>query len=304
MGDDAESSRRLPVPDPAYGPLRMLHDHAYELSQTSRPQEALVAVDAYEPLARAFGDEKTVGFLLQARMYAYLNLGRLPEALAAGEELLSHHEATGATVATAKTLADQAGVYLDAGQVTEAMRCLARAELLLEQAPVRGERYVSALNSLVAAALDAELYERAAAAYRQLSQLWTGAGRTSALEMYEFTYGEVLLEWGLRLSHLGEDDEAWRRLRGAEEIFERWCDTSTSDDTGDDRLWVRPPYAVTLAKLGQVDQAFELAPASCCPCGSRATGASPSKRTWRWGSHCARGATCPGPAGSCSQPRR
>ena len=157
-------------------------------------------MDAYEPLARAFGDEKTVGFLLQARMYAYLNLGRLPEALAAGEELLSHHEATGATVATAKTLADQAGVYLDAGQVTEAMRCLARAELLLEQTPVRGERYVSALNSLVAAALDAELYERAAAAYRQLSQLWTGAGRTSALEMYEFTYGEVLLEWGLRLA--------------------------------------------------------------------------------------------------------
>ncbi len=259
MGDDAESSRRLPVPVPAYGPLRMLHDHAYELSQTSRPQEALVAVDAYEPLARAFGDEKTVGFLLQARMYAYLNLGRLPEALAAGEELLSHHEATGATVATAKTLADQAGVYLDAGQVTEAMRCLARAELLLEQAPERGERYVSALNSLVAAALDAELYERAAAAYRQLSQLWTGAGRTSALEMYEFTYGEVLLEWGLRLSHLGEDDEAWRRLRGAEEIFARWCDTSTSDDTGDDRLWVRPPYAVTLAKLGHVDRAFELA---------------------------------------------
>jgi diguanylate cyclase (GGDEF)-like protein len=257
--DEAETRALLPVPVSAYGPLRPLHDHAYELSQTSRPQEALVAVDAYEPVARAFGDEKTVGFLLQARMYAYLNLGWLPEALAAGERLLSHHQSSGSTVAVAKTLADQAGVYLDSGQVSEAMRCLARAELLLERTTVRNERYVSALNSLVAAALDAELYERAHAAYRQISQLRPGTGRTDALDMHEFTHAEVLLEWGLRLDQLGDRDDAWSRLRAAEAIFERWCDTSTGPEAPDARLWVAAPYAVTLAKLGDIDQAFGLA---------------------------------------------
>lgn len=263
VDDDAARGDRLPVPVPAYGPLRLLHDHAYELSQTSRPQEALVAVDAYEPFARAFGDFRTVGFLLQARMYAYLNLGRHPEALAAGEELLRHHEAAGSAVGMAKTLADQAGAYLDSGQVGEAMRCLARAELLLEQTSVRGERYVSALNSLVAAALDAELYERAHAVYRQLSQLWSGSGRTSPLEMHEFTYAEVLLEWGLRLGHLGEDDAAWTRLHAAEEIFARWCDAAAGG--ADDRLWVAAPYALTLAKLGRTELAFELASAIVMP---------------------------------------
>ena len=259
VGNDADDGRRLPVLVSAYGPLKALHDHAYELSQTSRPQEALEAVERYEPLARAFGDEKTLGFLLQARMYAYLNLGWLSDALAAGERLLSHHRSAGSTVAMAKTLADLAGVYMDSGQVSEAMRCLAQAELLLEQTSIRNARYVSALNSLMATALEAELYERAHAAYRQISQLWSGTGATTTLEIHEFTYAEVLMEWGLRLDQLGDRDGAWTRLRTAAEIFERWYDTSAGSDAEDERLWTAASYALTLAKLGEIDDALKVA---------------------------------------------
>lgn len=258
MDRDARVGGRLPVLVTARGPLYALARHVHELTQTSRSHEALAVLEVYEPFARDFGDEKTVAFLIQARMFAYISLGRLPEALASGERLLSHHEAAGSTLSAAKTLADLANVYLRADRVGEAMRCLARAGLLLDQTSVRNERYVAALASLMAAATYAELYEAADAAYQQLSQWWTATGGPDISASYDFIYAEALLVWGLRLDHLGNHSEAAARLRAAADIFGRWCDAYASHGATDQSRWFNATRALALAKLGEVDRAREL----------------------------------------------
>src|SRR5213078_4708296 len=58
----------------------------HELSQSGRCHEALAAADAYTAIACAVGDEKTVTYLYQGRMYAYEGLGQFAEAIAAGED--------------------------------------------------------------------------------------------------------------------------------------------------------------------------------------------------------------------------
>ncbi|MGC9667522.1 diguanylate cyclase [Planosporangium sp. 12N6] len=259
MDDDAGTGAYLPVPVSAYGPLDALAEQVHDLTQTSRAREALAALAVYEPLARAFGDEKTVGFLLQSRMFAYVNLGRLQEALTAGERLLSHHESAGSVVGVAKTLADLARVHLYVDQLSEAMQCLARAGLLLERTGVRNERYVAALGSLMGTAINAELYETSRAAYHQILQLRTATDRTESFAIYDLIHAEMLLEWGLRLDQLGDHTAARVRLRTAAELFARSCDIPAGGDATDKALSLSASYAVALAKLGEVDRTLDLA---------------------------------------------
>jgi diguanylate cyclase (GGDEF)-like protein len=94
----------LPVPVSAYGPLIPLSLRVHRMSHTGHAHEAIDAADAYIRLARAAGDEKTVSFLIQGRMYAHLMLGGYEEALRAGEELLRRHLA--AKVESERALAE------------------------------------------------------------------------------------------------------------------------------------------------------------------------------------------------------
>src|SRR6266536_2002197 len=135
----------LPVPVSPYGPLNELGRRVHELTTEQRIYEALAAADEYEATARAFGDNRTVGFLIQGRMYAYSQLGHDDEAMAAGRALLAHHRAAGDVLGEAKTLSDLADIAFRTGLVVEGMRYLARAGLLLENTSRRGGRYVSAL---------------------------------------------------------------------------------------------------------------------------------------------------------------
>ena len=70
------------------------------------------AADAYLAIARAVGDDKSAAFLIQAKMYAHLDMGRVPEAVALGEELLASHRAAGRVIEEAKTLCDLAQLHV------------------------------------------------------------------------------------------------------------------------------------------------------------------------------------------------
>jgi len=113
-----------------HGPLKAFSLRVHELSQSGRCHDALAAADAYTAIARAVGDEKTVTYLYQGRMYAYEGLGQFAEAIAAGEELLRRHRAAGNRLHEAKTLSDLAALYLLTGRTVEAMSFLARADRL------------------------------------------------------------------------------------------------------------------------------------------------------------------------------
>ncbi|BFU43308.1 diguanylate cyclase [Krasilnikovia sp. MM14-A1004] len=257
MSDRADEAL-LPAPLSAYGPLDGLAEQVHLLSQSGRVPEALDALAIFEPLARAFGDTRTTGFLLQCRLYAYVYLGRFPEAIEVGEQLLSHHESTGSTVAVAKTLADLADLFLRAERVGDAMSHLARAGLLLEQTTVRNDRYVAALGSLVRAATGADLYETAHATYQQLVR-WMVPERVEMTASIELIHAEMLLRWGLRLDQLGDHHEAGSRIRSAAATFARWSEAYAR--RGDPE--VAGPFialhALALAKLGELDRAQQLA---------------------------------------------
>ncbi|GAB1688612.1 GGDEF domain-containing protein [Krasilnikovia sp. M28-CT-15] len=257
MGDRA-SEALLPVPVSPYGPLDALAEQVHLMAQTGQVHETLDALTVFEPLARAFGDTQTTGFLLQGRMFLYMYVGHFPEAIAVGEQLLNHHEATGSVVSVAKTLADMADLYLRSGRVSEAMGNLARAGLLLEQTTVRNDRYVAALSSMIRAASSAELYETAHATYRQLLRWWSPEGRANVTANYDLIYADALMQWGLRLDQLGDhvEAQAQARLRGAAAIFQRWGETYAGQDVAG------PPaalHALVLAKLGELEQAERLA---------------------------------------------
>ncbi|BFU45799.1 diguanylate cyclase [Krasilnikovia sp. MM14-A1004] len=247
---------RLPVPVSAYGPLDGLAEQVHLMAQSGRASEALDALEVFEPYARAFGDMKTVGFLRQGRMYAYLYLGRIPEAIAVGEQLLEDTRATGNVVAIAKTLADLADLNLRANRVDEAMRKLARAGLLLEQTTIRNDRYVAALSSAICAATGMELFETAHATYQQLTQWWASEGRTETTANHDLIYAETLLQWGLRLDQLGDHAEARPRLHTAAGIFRRWCTACESQDAAGPFIAL---HSLALAKTGDLREAQRLA---------------------------------------------
>src|SRR5262245_3022330 len=122
MEDGSAADGRLPVRLSAGGPLFGLVVRARELTRAGRYHEALAAVDVYEWVARAFGDERTVGFLIQRRMYLYRHMGQYAAASTVGELLLERHRAAGNVLGEAKTLADLAELCIFSGQLVEGMR--------------------------------------------------------------------------------------------------------------------------------------------------------------------------------------
>jgi len=219
---------RLPVPVTVHGPLKALSLRVHELCQSGRCHEALAAADAFTAVARAVGDEKAVTYLYQGRMYAYEALGRIDEAVAAGEELLRRHRAAGNRLHEAKTLSDLASLYLQGGRAVDAMTNLALADRLLAAGTaVRDTNYASALGSYGTAVHTAGLYEAAQTAYERLAGIWA-TNRPDFAVGDELAYMAMLLAWGLRLDQLGHAWEAAGRLRRSAAIARRWSTASPS----------------------------------------------------------------------------
>jgi diguanylate cyclase len=250
---------RLPVPVTVHGPLKALSLRVHELTQTGRSHEALVAADAYTAIARVVGDEKAVTYLYQGRMYAYEALGRLDEAVAAGEELLRRHHAAGNRLNEAKALSDLASLYLLTGRVVDAMANLARAERLLGDITVRDGNYASALGSYGTAVHTAELYEAARSAYERIADIWAANSRPDFAGGDELAYMAMLLAWGIRLDQLGHTGEATLRLRRSAGIAQKWIASYTERDAADRVLDLMATRALALAKLGETGAAKRLA---------------------------------------------
>jgi diguanylate cyclase len=243
------------VPASPYGPFYRFNIHLEDLNSAGRHDEALVVVDAHEWIARALGDEKTVTFLIQRRMYTYLFLQQYGAALAVGEQLLARHRAAANLLGEAKTLADLAELYLLTGQIGDGMRHLARAGLLLESTTRRNDRYVSALNSYGDAAKAAWLYEVAAAIYDEHY-----AETEPKLDAYfEHAYATLLMSWALWLDNLGHTHEAAQRFRRAAATATGWLDVyaGTAGAVGN-VVTLTGIRALALVKLGDVDGAIAL----------------------------------------------
>ena len=244
----------------AYGPLNLLADRVNGFYRAGQSRRVLEVADGYERYARTAGDDRTANFLLQAKMYAYLDLGRHREALATGAELLRRQQACGYVLGEAKVLADLAELSVLEGQHEDGMRYLARAGILLDRCPSTGERYLAALSSMNDAAYAAELYETAAATYERLAQSWAASGMPD-MPNHNVGYAAMMLLWGLRLEQLGRDQEASVRLRKAVVLTRPWLATLTGPSTEANFYAVTAIHALALAKLGQPRQAHELATA-------------------------------------------
>src|SRR5690349_10008808 len=105
---DTAAGRNLPEPVSPHGPLQLLGLRVHEMMNVGRFADALVAADAYEAVAVAGGDEKTVAFIWQCRMYTLQMLGLHDQALVVGHRLVHRRMATGWPIEAAKTLADLA----------------------------------------------------------------------------------------------------------------------------------------------------------------------------------------------------
>ncbi|MEV4639440.1 GGDEF domain-containing protein [Actinoplanes sp. NPDC049548] len=246
---------RLPVPVSRQGPLNRLAQLVGELLWAGRQEQALAAADEFEPLVRAFGDDRTLGFLFQGRLFAHEDLDHIEDALAAGEVLLALRKAAGDVVGEAKTLADVAGVYLRAGRLTEGMRYLARAGMLLDHTTRRAGYYGVALGTYAQAAQAAGLYEVAAAASEREAEHYAVYGRVPGT-FFEQIYITLLLIWGVRLDQLGHLHEAHSRLHRATEIATNWLAANADTELTDDAREIVALRALALAKLGRTDQAI------------------------------------------------
>jgi diguanylate cyclase len=251
--------RRLPVPVTVHGPLKAFSLRVHELSQTGRCNEALEAADAYSAFARAVGDERTVTYLYQGRMYAYEALGRFGEAVAAGEELLRRHRAAGNRLHEAKTRSDLAALYLLTGRLVEAMDHLAHAGRIFDTVAVRDATFASALGSYATAVHTAGLYEAARSAYERLTGIWAANTRPDFSNGDELAYMAMLLAWGLRLDHLGHTGEATACLRRSAAIAQRWIVSYRERGAEDQVLDLLATRALALAKLGETVAVKELA---------------------------------------------
>jgi diguanylate cyclase len=240
----------LPVPVTAFGPLHLLAVRVHRLANTGHGHEALAAADAYLALARACGDRRTVPFLLQGKMYANLYMGRFHEGAELAEELLRMHRAAGSALGEAKTLCDLAQFDVLRTRYVDGMRNLARASVLLDAPHPGRDRRISALCSFAEASTAAEMYEIASDSYEQLSE---------ATSAFELVHAMTLLNWGLRLGHIGRHDEGANRLRRSAAITRRHVD-ERPDDSGPAAM-----LALALAKLGDVFAAEKLAREAVMP---------------------------------------
>ncbi|BFU47309.1 GGDEF domain-containing protein [Krasilnikovia sp. MM14-A1004] len=244
---DSTAVDRLPVPVTAFGPLHLLAVRVHVLANTGRCREAIAAADAYAVLAAATGDTRTLLFLLQGKLYANLEMGRLAEAAALGERLLRHQRASGSVLGEAKALCDLARVHVLSGHDIDGMHHLARAGVLLDRSTFDGDRRRSALCSFAEAATTAEMYETAAATYEQLSD---------ASPAFRLVHAGTLLYWGLRLGHVGRTGESAARLRRSAELTRQHLE-ETGPHSGD--AGTTAMLALALAKLGDVLPAEKLA---------------------------------------------
>ncbi|GAA0473244.1 hypothetical protein Ade02nite_86600 [Paractinoplanes deccanensis] len=230
----------LPVPVTAFGPLHLLALRVHRLATTGHGHEAIEAADAYLALARAAGDQRTVPFLVQGKMYAYLHMGRVTEAAELGERLLRLHRDAGSVLGEAKALCDLAQLDVLRGRYVDGMRNLARAAVLIDRPYRDRDRWISALCSFAEAAAVAEMYETATDAYERLSVTHPAFG---------LVHADTLLQWGLRLCHVGRCDEGAARLRRS---------TAITQQRPDD-MAAAAMLALALAKLGDVVPAEKLA---------------------------------------------
>ncbi|WP_433055987.1 diguanylate cyclase [Dactylosporangium sp. CS-033363] len=200
------ATSRLPALVRPYGPFQELALRVHDLTVQGRNSEALALADRLEWVVERLGDERTAGMIWQGRMYALISLGRLQEALATGERLLERHRAAGVRGGEARALADTAEILIKLGRLDEGLHRLANALRVLDGLPLGNPRYVAAISSISEAARAAELYELAdsSAAYAVEAFALDPAQRVAA----ELQRAELLLEWGLRLEHVGLVEEA------------------------------------------------------------------------------------------------
>lgn len=251
------TDRSALVPVSPYGPLVGLALTVHELAASGNFGDAMAAADEFQAVARAFGDEKTVDFLIQGRMFAHQYHGDLTGAMAAGLELLERHRASGNVLGEAKTLADLAHVGVLTGRMDQGILHLARAGLLLEGTTRRNERYASALAAYAQAANTAGLFEVAAAAYERVMVRHATYAKSPGSYL-EHRYLESLLTWAFRLDHLGHDREAGTRLRRAAAVASGWLADHGSSEPAE--TWeIRAVLALCRAKLGGTAEAVTLA---------------------------------------------
>jgi diguanylate cyclase (GGDEF)-like protein len=244
MEGEIRADARLPAPVTSFGPLHLLALRVHRLANTGRGHEAIAAADAYLAIARLVGDDKTIPFLVQGKMYANLHIGRYHEGAELARELLRMHREAGSALGEAKTLCDLAQFHALRSRYVDGMRNLARAAVLLDEPHPDRDRRTSALCSFAEAATAAEMYETASATYEQLSV------RTSA---FELVHAMTLLYWGLRLAHIGRLDEGADRLRRSSAITRQHVDQRPEDAAAVAML------ALAQAKLGEVIPAEKLA---------------------------------------------
>jgi diguanylate cyclase (GGDEF)-like protein len=264
---DAAHSGRLPAVISPFGPFDTLVRPVHELTVSGRSPEALAAADRLEHGLRALGDLRSIGFLLQCRMYALVTLGRQEEALAAGEELLRLHRAARSRPGEAKALADVAEVLIKLGRTDDGLYSLARALELLELVPASHPRYGSVVSSVGETARAAELYELADDAARIFVAHYPAGSDDRAAGLIQ--HAELLLEWGLRLDHLGEATDAAIRYERARQILEDWVDADDAPGAGGDAPRAQALLALALAKTAALPRARRLAAALVGPARAR-----------------------------------
>lgn len=251
-------ANRLPIPLWPFGPYQALSLQVHELTVHGRNSEALALADRLEHVVDLLGDTRSVGMIRQGRLYALISLGRLHEALEEGERLLQMHRTSGARTGEAKILADTAEILIKLGLLDEGLHRLANATRLLESIPRGNVRYISAMSSVSEAARAAELYELADEVSAFAVESFTpGTDQRAAAELQR---AELLLEWGLRLEHIGLTEEANVRFAKSVDLVRYWVQNHFHDAPLATVL-----YALGLVKIGAVEQALTLADSLVVP---------------------------------------
>lgn len=252
----------LPAVKVPYGPFAHLALRVHDLTVKGRHPEALRLADETEWVAALLGDESTVRMIRVGRMYAFLALGRLDEALAVGESLVQLRDALGPRSSQAKLLADTAEVLIRLGRIDDGLRHLARAIAILEVAPRGTVRYVSAMSSMSDAARSAELFEFADECARvAIDEFSTDELYRSAAELQR---AELLLEWGLRLEQVGRSGEADARFRRSVALSRHWAQFY-ADEPAEEAPLANALLALGLAKTGELDEALAIVGALLVP---------------------------------------
>jgi diguanylate cyclase len=246
----------VPVPVSADGPFTTFAFRVHKMIVMGEFRRALEAADHYEALIRLAGDDITLGYLMQCRMFGLMWTGRDREAVAVGQELLRLRERLGTRVAAAKTRADLVEMQFRIGQLDDGLDGLARANAVLSQIEGDDLRYLAAVNSVANAAHGAELYELGEQACRRVIER-LGNELNFACPIHE-TYVMLLLEWGMRLEQIGRPEEASARFRRCQAVAgEIITDLERRESTPTFQL--KGAYALTLAKLGEPGAALTLA---------------------------------------------